>query len=72
MNATFFYSCGLVRSIFVLKVFRYHDYLTWLSSIIWSSTSYSVVLNLMPDTIASFPFEYLEGGEPKKNPMNRK
>lgn len=38
-----------------------------LRSNIWSSTSYSVVLNLMPDKIASFPFKWLEGEEPNES-----
>lgn len=38
-----------------------------LSSNNWSSTSYCVVLNLMPDKIASFPFTLLQGEEPSES-----
>lgn len=38
-----------------------------LSSNNWISTSYCVVLNLMPDKIASFPFTLFQGEEPSES-----
>lgn len=68
MNATFFYyCCGLLWSIFALKVFRYHDYLSWAEQQQLEFYLLLCSLNLMPDKIASFPFKLLQVEEPNES-----